>query len=55
MFSYNLLAFASAEEKRQLIAVKYEEKLKRENKIVADFKDIVQDKMESVTKGGGYH
>ena len=42
----------SQEEKRRIIQLRYEERIKRENKIIADFKDIVTDKLAQV-KGNG--
>jgi len=44
----------SAEEKRALALFNYEEKAKRENKILADFKTLLETKQEEagITKGG---
>lgn len=42
----------SAEEKRALALFNYEEKAKRENKILAEFRDMIAQKFGTINPGG---
>ena len=43
----------SAEEKRAMLQLAFEEKAKRENKILADFREVIASKLQSVQEASG--